>query len=86
MKKSIVITLLLLTFGKTWSQQLDTLTLHSEAFGDEREVYVHTPEFYPYQSDQVKNPVILLLDAQHEWFANPAWNTIRYLQFTHEIP
>lgn len=64
----------------------DTLTFHSNAFNEIRNVYVHTPEFYKYQSDEVKLPVIYILDGQHEWFVNPLLSTIKYLQYTHEIP
>jgi hypothetical protein len=31
-------------------------------------------------------PVIYILDGQHEWFVNPLISTIKYLQYTHEIP
>lgn len=31
-------------------------------------------------------PVFILLDGQHDWFAEPMLNDIRYLQYTHEVP
>lgn len=68
------------------AQKTDTLTFYSEAFQQNRTVYVKTPEFYIYQSDEVNLPVIFILDGQHEWFANPLVSTITYLQYTHEIP
>lgn len=67
-------------------QKTDTLTFYSKAFNSERSVYVTTPEFYKYQSKDVKLPVIYLLDGQHEWFVHPVMNSIRYLQYTHQVP
>lgn len=79
-----VIFLNILTAGK--AQKTDTLSVWSAALQEQRRVYVHLPEFFRYQSDSVKLPVICILDGQHEWFVNPVLSTIRYLQFTHEIP
>lgn len=67
-------------------QEIDTLSFYSKAFGEERTVYIHKPEFYKYKSDAVKFPVIYLLDGQNEWFAKPIISDIRYLRFTKEIP
>ena len=72
--------------GTACSQQADTLTFFSKAFGQERSVIIHLPEFYHYQSDSVQLPVVYVLDGQHEWFANPLLSTLRYLQYTHEMP
>ncbi len=69
-----------------FGQQTDTLRFYSNVFKSERTVYITTPEFYKYQSKEVKLPVVFLLDGQHEWFVNPVLNTIRYLQYTHQIP
>jgi predicted alpha/beta superfamily hydrolase len=69
-----------------YAQRIDTLTFFSEAFQKERTVYVHLPEFYKYSSDSVQWPVIYLLDGQHEWLVNPVLSSIRYLQYTHEMP
>src|SRR5690606_20906966 len=69
-----------------FGQNTDTLKFHSKTFNSERTIYITTPEFYKYQSKDVKLPVIYLLDGQHEWFVNPVQNTIRYLQYTHQIP
>jgi len=70
----------------TYGQEIDTLSFYSEAFNEERTVYIHKPEFYKYKSDSVKFPVIYLLDGQHEWFVNPTVSNIEYLRFTKEIP
>lgn len=83
--------ILLLSLACLWglvtsAQSTDTLRFHSKAFGTERTVYVHTPEFYKYTSDLVKLPVIIVLDGQHHWFVNPVLSNIHYLQVTHEIP
>jgi predicted alpha/beta superfamily hydrolase len=67
-------------------QRTDTLRFHSAAFGTERTVVVHLPEFHRYASAEVRMPVIILLDGQHEWFIDPLLNDIRYLQYTHEVP
>lgn len=64
----------------------DTLRFHSTAFGTERTVIVHTPHFFRAASEQVRMPVFILLDGQHEWFVEPLLNDIRYLQYTHEVP
>lgn len=69
-----------------FGQQIDTLTFYSDAFQQERQIFVHTPEFYKYQSDEATLPVIYVLDGQHEWFVNPVLSNIRYLQYTHEVP
>ncbi len=84
--KKLILILTLLITTSVRSQQTDTLTLYSKAFDSERTIYVSTPEFYTYQSDKVKLPVIYILDGQHEWFVNPLLSTIKYLQYTHQIP
>jgi len=71
-----------LVFG----QSIDTLIIHSTALDEQRPVYVHKPSFNKYLSDDVKVPVIYVLDGQHEWFVNPVLNNITYLRYTHEIP
>jgi predicted alpha/beta superfamily hydrolase len=68
------------------AQHTDTLRFHSAAFGTEREVVVHLPEFHRYASAEVRLPVIIVLDGQHEWFVQPVVNDIRYLTFTKELP
>ncbi|WP_250432388.1 alpha/beta hydrolase-fold protein [Hanstruepera flava] len=70
----------------TYGQEIDTLSFYSKAFGEEKTVYIHKPEFYKYKSDSVKLPVIYLLDGQNKWFANPTISDIEYLRFTKEIP
>ena len=69
-----------------FGQQTDTLTFYSEAFKEERIIYVKTPAQYKYGSESIRLPVIYVLDGQHEWFVNPMLNDIEYLQYTHEIP
>ena len=64
----------------------DTLRFHSTAFGAERSVIVHVPHFFSEASEQVRMPLFILLDGQHEWFVDPLRNDIRYLQYTHEVP
>lgn len=86
MKIKLTLILILLITTAVFGQKTDTLKFHSKAFNSERTIYVTTPEFYKYQSKEVKLPVIYLLDGQHEWFVNPVQNTIRYLQYTHQIP
>lgn len=85
MKRTFLLLLTLLP-GLLSAQSIDTLQVQSESFGETREVYVHLPEFYRYQSQEVKLPVFYVLDGQHEWFVNPTLSTIQYLQYTHEIP
>lgn len=86
MKRKLTIILTLFISISVYGQKTDTLTFYSQAFQQERIIYIKTPEFYKYQSDRVKLPVIYILDGQHEWFVNPLVTTIRYLQYTHEIP
>ncbi|MBX2972018.1 MAG: hypothetical protein KF797_02850 [Flavobacteriales bacterium] len=64
----------------------DTLRFHSTAFGTGRMVIVHTPQFFHAASEQVRMPVFIVLDGQHDWFVEPVLNDIRYLQYTHEVP
>jgi predicted alpha/beta superfamily hydrolase len=68
------------------AQKSDTLSFYSNAFGETRNIIIHTPEFYRFQSEKVQLPVIYVLDGQHEWFVNPVLSDIRYLQYTHQIP
>ena len=68
------------------AQHTDTLRFNSAAFGTERTVVVHLPEFHRYASPEVRMPVIILLDGQHEWFVDPLLNDIRFLQYTHMVP
>jgi predicted alpha/beta superfamily hydrolase len=85
--QSICFGLLFLLFSSlAYGQKTDTLTFFSKAFNQERTVYIKTPRFYKYQSDLLKLPVIYMLDGQHEWFLDPALSSIKYLQYTHEIP
>lgn len=88
MTMKIELTLILILFFAdiVFGQKTDTLKFHSKAFNSERTIYVTTPEFYKYQSKEVRLPVVYLLDGQHEWFVNPVQNTICYLQYTHQIP
>lgn len=68
------------------AQRSDTLRFHSTAFGTERSVVVHLPEFHRYASAEVRMPVIILLDGQHEWVVDPLLTDIRYLQYAHMVP
>lgn len=68
------------------AQSIDSIRFHSSAFGMERTVVVRTPEFHRYASAEVRLPVIILLDGQHDWFVDPLVNDIRFLEFTHEVP
>jgi hypothetical protein len=86
MKEKLIIFLALFISMSVYGQKTDTITFFSQTFQQERTVYIRTPEFYKYQSDSVKLPVIYILDGQHEWFVNPLISTIKYLQYTHEIP
>jgi len=83
-KLTIILTVLISTI--LFGQKTDSLTFFSSAFQHDRTVYIKTPDFYKYQSDSVKLPVIYILDGQHEWFVNPILSAIKYLQYTHEIP
>jgi hypothetical protein len=80
-----ILTLVLFAFFRP-AHTADTLRFHSKAFGTERTVIVHIPEFLATASDLVKAPVFILLDGQHDWFIQPLLNDIRYLQYTHEVP
>jgi len=84
--RTVILPILFFSLTYAFGQTIDTLTFFSKSFQEERTVYVKTPEFYKYQSESVKLPVIYILDGQHDWFVNPLQSTIRYLQYTHEIP
>lgn len=86
MKKAPTLFLFLILSATVFAQRIDTLTFFSQSFKQERMVYVQTPEFYKYQSSLVQLPLIYVLDGQHEWLVDPILNTIRYLQYTHDIP
>lgn len=86
-KRNLMFFFFLCSFpASTFAQKTDTLTFHSDAFNDERNVYVQIPELAKYRSYKVKLPVIYILDGQHDWFVEPLFSTIKYLQYTHEIP
>jgi hypothetical protein len=83
----ISILLILLIFSRLgFAQQIDSLVFYSSIFEEDREIRIHLPEFYKYSSNELEYPIIYALDGQHEWFINPLKSTIRYLQYTHEIP
>jgi hypothetical protein len=84
--KNISFLFLFIISAITYGQEIDTLSFYSKAFGEERTVYIHKPEFYKYKSDSVKLPVVYLLDGQNEWFVKPTISDIQYLRFTKEIP
>lgn len=86
MKLKLILFITLYYATSVLGQKMDTVKFYSKAFNSERTVYITTPEFYKYQSQDVRLPVIYLLDGQHDWFVNPVQNTIRYLQYTHQIP
>jgi predicted alpha/beta superfamily hydrolase len=86
MRARLTIILTLFISVSLFAQRIDTVKIFSQAFQQERKVYIRAPEFYTYQSDSVKLPVIYILDGQHEWFVNPLVTAIQYLQYTHEIP
>lgn len=83
--KIIVLSFIFIS-SHSFCQKTDTLRWFSSVFGTERSILVTTPEFFPYQSKEVRLPVIYILDGQHDWLVNPVKNTIRYLQYTHQIP
>lgn len=68
------------------AQHTDTLHFRSQAMEADRTVIVHLPEFHRYTAPEVRLPVIIVLDGQHEWFVEPVLNDIRYLTFTKEVP
>ena len=86
MKINLTLILTLFISTSLFAQKTDTLNFYSKAFEKERTIYITTPEFYKYQSNEVKLPVIYILDGQHEWLVNPLKSTIEYLQYTHHIP
>ncbi len=78
--------LALIASGTLLAQRTDTLRFHSEAFGGERSITVRLPEFHRYAGPEVRMPVIVLLDGQHDWFIEPLVNDIHFLQYTHVVP
>lgn len=86
MRTILSLILALISSTSFFAQKTDTLVFYSKTFDEKRTVYVITPEFFKYQSLEVKLPVIYILDGQHEWFLNPQLSAITYLQYTHQIP
>ena len=78
--------MLLFVLVPLFAQAADTLRFQSAAFGTERRVIIHTPDFFRVASPEVRMPVFIVLDGQHEWFIEPLLNDIRYLQYTHDVP
>lgn len=80
---------LVITVGTSMAQssyKFDTLKFESIAFNQSREVWVHLPPDYIYQSKEVRLPVIYLLDGQHDWFIEPVLGSIKALNSNYEIP
>ncbi len=86
MKTKLTLILILFISAFAFAQKTDTLAFQSKAFNQKRTIYVTTPDFYKTQSKEIKLPVIYILDGQHEWLVNPLLSTIKYLQYTHQIP
>ncbi len=84
--RTILLVLLVVFSRLGFAQQIDTLIFYSSIFEEKRELRIHIPEFYKYGSEDTEFPVIYALDGQHDWYINPLTNTVRYLQYTHEIP
>ena len=72
--------------GWLMANTTETITIDSKAFNQKRAITIHLPADFKYQSALVRLPVIYVLDAQHEWFANPMVNNIKYLKTTYEVP
>lgn len=85
-RNALPLLLFLAALAPARAQGADTLRFHSNAFGTEREVVVHLPQFHRAASALVRMPVFFVLDGQHEWFVEPVLNDIRFLQYTHEVP
>lgn len=68
------------------AQKIDTLKFYSEAFNQERSIYIQTPADYKYASTDVKFPVLYILDGQHDWFVEPCIQLVNSLQKTKEVP
>lgn len=68
------------------AQNIDTLIFRSEVFKKERTIYVQTPPDFKYASENLKFPVLYILDGQHDWFVQPCIQLIKALQQTKEIP
>ncbi|MCP4442132.1 MAG: esterase family protein [Aureispira sp.] len=86
MKILLILSFLITLMLQSFAQQIDTLEIESEHFEEKRTVYIHKPQFYKYKSENGKLPVYYILDGQHKWFVDPTLNTIKYLQYTHDIP
>lgn len=85
--KSIFIQLIIIfTYSLPVSASIDTISIPSPNFHQIRKIYIKTPDDKKYASDNVKYPVLYLLDAQQEWLTNPLLSEIEYLQYTHDIP
>jgi pimeloyl-ACP methyl ester carboxylesterase len=68
------------------AQRVDTLSIHSAAFGTTRQVWVHLPEGHQYVGPKAPLPVLIVLDGQHDWFATPVRTIIQGLSDTKELP
>ena len=68
------------------AQKTDTLRFRSTAFKKERNIYVQTPPDFKYASENVKFPVLYILDGQNDWFVQPCLQLIKALQQTKEVP
>jgi predicted alpha/beta superfamily hydrolase len=85
MKKIIFLIFLFVTTA-SFAQKLDTLTVFSEAFQEERTIYIKTPRNFKYKSNDTRFPVIYILDGQHNWFVDPVLSTVEGLQMTKDMP
>lgn len=85
MTRSILaITTALVLFSTALHASLDTtLTLHSRAFGGERQVRVFLPERY--STDTAAFAITVVLDAQYDQFWNMAKSNLDYLVDSYQV-
>ncbi|MEO0626821.1 MAG: alpha/beta hydrolase-fold protein, partial [Bacteroidota bacterium] len=86
MKIFMVLILILLSFSNVQAQdQMDfDYKIQSEAFGTERQFYVHLPERY-YRNDLDSFGILFVLDAQSDTYYNNASGITDYLVNNYQI-
>ncbi len=75
-----------IALGFTFAQESSYHSLFSDSFKEEKEIEVILPSNWDYASENLRWPVIYVMDGQHEFSASPVKNSIQTLVMVKEIP
>lgn len=82
----VIIAFFFIGVGFAFAQEGTYHSLFSDFFRGNKDIEVILPSNWNYASENVRWPVIYVMDGQHEFSANPIKNDIKSLQMVKEIP